>query len=118
IFVLAFTDHVTVIVPPTTDHAQVIKNLGQLHAWGRTALYDSVSQGLHTISQNCAKTKALVLMTDGMDTASMSSQAQASKIAQQTKVPIFSIGIGNPNSAPMVIGISSYTASGGYWGWE
>lgn len=112
LFLLTFSDHVLVLVPPTADHARVIKSLSPLHAWGRTALYDSLIQAMRTVSKSCAKTKAIVLLTDGMDTASSASLKDTEEISRNTNVPIYSIGIGNPNAAPMVMGMNSYPGTG------
>ncbi len=93
----AFSDRVHVLARPTTDHAGVIKDLAILHAYGRTALYDSLVEGLHAVSQGCAKTKTILLITDGMDDASSSSITQVVDLARENNVAIYSVGIGNPN---------------------
>ncbi len=98
IFVDAFSDRPYTVAPLTTDHKIAIDHLGMMHAYGRTALYDVIIQGLQTVSQGCNKRKALVVLTDGMDTASSSSLDQVTKDAQSVKVPIYSIGIGDPTA--------------------
>ena len=99
IFVDAFSDRPYTVAPLTTDHKIAIDRLGMMHAYGRTALYDVIIEGLQTMSRGCNKRKALVVLTDGMDTASSSSLDQVTKDAQSVKVPIYSIGIGDPTAS-------------------
>lgn len=112
VFLLAFSDRVFILEQPTTDHARVIKSLTQLHAWGRTALYDSLIQAMRTVSNSCAKTRVIVLLTDGIDTASSASLKDTEEMSRNTNVPIYSIGIGDRNAALTVMGVNAYTATG------
>lgn len=112
IFLLSFSDHVLVLAKPTTDHARIIKSLHRLHALGRTALYDSVIQALQTFSSSCTKTKAIVLLTDGMDNASSSTLKDTVDLARKTSVPIYSIGIGNTNWADLKTQMMLSTGTG------
>lgn len=105
IFVDAFSDRPFTLAELSTDHKVAIDHLGMMRAYGRTALYDVIIQGLQTVSQGCNQRKALVVLTDGMDTASSSSLDQVTKDAQSVKVPICSIGIGDPTAS----------SSGGRW---
>jgi len=99
IFVDAFSDRPFTLAELSTDHKVAIDHLGMMRAYGRTALYDVIIQGLQTVSQGCNQRKALVVLTDGMDTASSSSLDQVTKDAQSVKVPICSIGIGDPTAS-------------------
>lgn len=98
IFLVAFSDRPFLLAPLTTDHARVIQDLNLLHAFGRTAIYDTVLDGLVMVSRSCIKTKAILLITDGHDTASDASLNQTSRLARKDNVPIYSIGIGNPKA--------------------
>ena len=69
-----------------------------LHAYGRTAIYDTIADGLTMLSRGCYSTKALLVITDGMDTASHASLDETAAAASKAKVPIYSIGIGDPNA--------------------
>jgi VWFA-related protein len=94
IFVATFSDRPQVLSPVTIVHQVAIDHLDSMHAFGRTALYDVILQGLHTASQGCYKRKALLVITDGIDTASLASMGQTMDEARKLKIPIYSIGIG------------------------
>lgn len=49
------------------------------------------------LSKGCYPRKALFVITDGMDNASRASLDTTIARASQARVPIYSIGIGNPN---------------------
>jgi Ca-activated chloride channel family protein len=99
VFVDTFADRPKTLAPLSTVHNVATDHLAMMHAFGRTALYDVIIEGLQTVSQGCNQRKALLVLTDGMDTASSSSLDRVSKNAQSMKVPIYSIGIGDPNAS-------------------
>jgi Ca-activated chloride channel homolog len=114
VFLLAFSDRPFLLQEFTTDHSLVMSRLGLLHAYGRTALYDVLMNGLITVEHGRYDKKALLVVTDGMDTASrMASLGQVTEEARRLGVLIYSIGIGDPNASsfgfsvaigPLVIG--------------
>jgi VWFA-related protein len=97
ISLFAFSDHPFLLQAWTTNHSVVIQRLAILHAYGRTAIYDSLSDMLIYISKSSAKRGAILLITDGLDDSSSSSLAQTEELARKMNVAIYSIGIGNPN---------------------
>jgi VWFA-related protein len=96
IFIDTFSDRAKVLVPPTTRHDLAAERLGAMRAFGRTALYDAIAQGLQTAAGACSRNKALVVLTDGMDSASASTAGQIANQARTLGIPIYSIGIGEP----------------------
>src|SRR5208282_6424584 len=46
VFLFAFSDRPFLLQPFTSDHSLVMSRLGLLHAYGRTALYDVLLDGL------------------------------------------------------------------------
>src|SRR5918912_828666 len=67
--------------------------LARLRADEATALYDAIVYSLYNFV-GVKGQKALVLITDGRDTASKFSFEQAIEYAQRAAVPIYAIGIG------------------------
>ncbi len=107
IFLVAFSARPFLLQGFTTDHEQVLERLGLLHAEGRTALYDVIMDGLLTVERGRYDKKALLVVTDGMDTASRrASIEQVVEEARRLGVLIYSIGIGDPNASSMGFGIS------------
>jgi Ca-activated chloride channel family protein len=99
VFLFAFSDSPFLLQPFTTNHAAVMSRLALLHAFGRTALYDVILDGLIMVSRGRYDKKALLVVTDGMDTASSSSLDQVVAQARRQGVLVYSIGIGDPNFA-------------------
>jgi VWFA-related protein len=98
ISLFAFSDHPFLLVRPTTEHSRVTQRLAVLHAFGRTALYNSLIAGMEVMSQSCVRNKALLLITDGIDDASSATLDQTVAMARKMSMPIYSIGIGNPTA--------------------
>jgi len=107
IFLVAFSHRPYLLQGFTTDHDQVLERLGLLHAEGRTALYDVIMDGLLTVERGRYDKKALLVVTDGMDTAShMASIEQVVEEARRLGVLVYSIGIGDPNASSLGFGIA------------
>jgi Ca-activated chloride channel homolog len=83
----------------------VMRRLGLLHAYGDTAIFDTIIDGLYTISRGRYDKKALLVVTDGMDNASRATLSQVIGRARRMGVLIYSIGIGDPNSSKIGFGI-------------
>ena len=60
ISLFAFSERQFLLAKWTTDHAAVIQRLAVLHAYGRTALYDSLSHVLAYLSESNMKRKAIL----------------------------------------------------------
>ncbi|HZY58197.1 MAG TPA: VWA domain-containing protein [Candidatus Binataceae bacterium] len=97
VFLFAFSDKPFLLQPFTTNHSAVMSRLALLHAYGRTALYDVILDGLIMVARGRYDKKALLVVTDGMDTASSSSLDQVVAQARRQGVLVYSIGIGDPN---------------------
>ena len=100
IFLIAFSTQPFLLQGFTTDHERVLERLALLHADGGTALYDVIVQGLLSVARGRYDKKALLVVTDGMDTASRrASLAQVVEEARRLGVLVYSIGIGDPNAS-------------------
>jgi Ca-activated chloride channel homolog len=97
IFLYAFSDQEFLLQPFTTNHALVMRRLELLHAYGDTAIFDTIMDGLYTIRRGRYDKKALLVVTDGMDNASRATLPQVVARARRMGVLIYAIGIGNPN---------------------
>ena len=104
VFLFAFSDQPFLLQPFTTNHSVVMSRLALLHAFGRTALYDVVLDGLIMVACGRYDKKALLIVTDGMDNSNSSSLEQVVAQARRQGVLVYSIGIGDPNIAMSVFG--------------
>jgi Ca-activated chloride channel family protein len=105
VFLFAFSDDPYLLQPFTLDQSAVMSRLALLHAYGRTALYDVILDGLIMVARGRYDKKALLVVTDGMDTASSSSIEQVVAQARRQGVLVYSIGIGDPNVSLPSIGV-------------
>ena len=92
-FLVAFDSEPLLVQKWSTKIADVHAGLAKLRAEEATALYDAVVQSLYNFL-GVKGQKALVLITDGKDTASQFSFDQAIEYARRAAVPIYAIGIG------------------------
>lgn len=87
---LQFATEVREIVPFTNKLSQIDRGLGQLRGDWATALYDAICLGSERLGGNSGR-KVLVVVSDGDDTASSATYAQALEQALRNEVMIYSI---------------------------
>jgi len=112
VFLFAFSDRPYLLQPFTTDHRMVLSRLSLLHAYGETALFDTIIDGLVMLRHGRYDKKALLVVTDGMDNQSQSDVQQVVGYARRMGVLIYSIGIGDPNPAPVSIQFGPFSLGG------
>jgi len=105
VFLFAFSTKPFLLQPLTNDHQAVIQRLDLLHAYGQTALFDTIKQGISEVQQSHNQRKVLLVITDGMDNTSSSTADDVVRSAKSSGVLVYSIGIGDPN-APVGQGVS------------
>ena len=89
---LEFATYVTPLAKFTNKTAQIDRGLDRMRGEGGTALYDAIYLGSEELGkQGNEGRKVLVLVSDGGDTASSSSYAQALEQALRNEVMIYSI---------------------------
>jgi len=98
VFLLEFNHRPARLQDFTDSRSLLSKALTLLRARGGTALYDAVLEGLRRVKQGRHAKKAILVITDGMDTASFSSLNRVVESARRAGVLIYTIGIGNPRS--------------------
>jgi Ca-activated chloride channel family protein len=96
VFLEAFNQR-PVMLQAFTDSRVLLEEGGNLlEPQGETALYDALLDGLRRIKQGKRQKRALVLLTDGLDTASTASLSEATNSVRREGVPVYTIGIGDP----------------------
>jgi len=68
-----------------------------------TAIGDALMQGIATLKSGKAKSKVLILLTDGVHNAGRASPREAVTLAQQIGVKIYTIGIGKKENYDVTI---------------
>ena len=112
VFLFAFSNRPFLLQPFTTNHFLVRSRLALLHAYGQTALFDTIMDGLIMVRHGRYDKKALLVVTDGMDNASQATLQQVVGQARRMGVLIYSIGIGDPNSGGVGIAIGPFMFGG------
>jgi VWFA-related protein len=78
----------------TSDRDLLERVFSRLTPGDGTALYDATVEAIRRVAAEPAESKAVVLVTDGMDTASRASFADLRELARRSEVPVFSIALG------------------------
>ena len=95
IMVIGFNSQVDVLQDFTSDREQLSRVFSMLQPAGATALYDATLEAIQRVAEGPAESKAVVLVTDGMDTVSGITFGHLLEVARRSEVPVFSLGLGD-----------------------
>lgn len=90
-------------VPMTVDRAQLLQYLGNLGMnvlEDGTAIGDGIATSLNRLKEGKAKSKSIILLTDGSNNTGVIAPVTASEVAKELGVKIYTIGIGTNGNAP------------------
>ena len=68
--------------------------------WGITSLYDAIATAARRVAQRSNRHRALLVITDGVDTGSKLTAPQVSGIASSIDVPVYVLAVVNPVDHP------------------
>ncbi len=68
--------------------------------WGKTSLYDAIADTARTVSERSNRHRALLVITDGVDTGSKLSAAEVSAVANSIDVPVYLLTVVTPIDHP------------------
>jgi VWFA-related protein len=113
VILFAFSGHPYLLTPFSTDHKMTAEKIELLHAYGQTAIFDAVRTALQSLAVADYTNRAIVLITDGIDNASIAEEKDVLEQGRKDRVPIYAVGIGDPNAkgqrevaiGPYVIGM-------------
>jgi Ca-activated chloride channel homolog len=97
-----FDRNLHALAPFSADLSQVRAGLDRIVPFGSTALHDAVAATAQRSVERPSSRRAVVVITDGIDTSSDLSAAMASSIASSIDVPIYILGVDGP--APPLVG--------------
>jgi Ca-activated chloride channel family protein len=101
--VIAFNDRVTMIQNLTGRTDSVSSAIAKVRPEGNTALYDAIiyaADQLHRIPESGITRRAMVLVSDGVDTVGRSSLSQAEAAAARAEAMIFSLSTNQSDDEP------------------
>jgi Ca-activated chloride channel family protein len=96
----AFDRQLTEVQPFTSNADEVVAALPKLTAYGTTALYDAIASTATRLEARPTKRRAVVVVTDGLDTASTKTVEDVSGIASAIDVPVYVVAVMSPYNNP------------------
>jgi VWFA-related protein len=93
IFLMSFADGVRVEQDFTSDRKKLSSALRRVHLSNGTALYDAVEKSLRKVRTGQHEKKAILLVTDGEDTASLNTLDEALRNVRSSEVLVYCLGI-------------------------
>ena len=110
LFVVNFNERVTFGLPGpirfTNNTAELENAIATMPTGGMTALYDAIAKALEEARVGSKDRKALIVVSDGGDNASVCSLNQVMKLAAQSSAVIYTVGLfdeGDPDRNPSVL---------------
>ncbi len=86
--------------PLTLDKEMLGKLLSEVHYDAQndgTAIGMGIATSVNRLKKSTAKSKVIILLTDGVNNSGLIDPISASKIAREMHIRIYTIGLGNPN---------------------
>ena len=96
----AFDSRLREVAPFTVDTRALKGALGEVDPFGATSLHDAISAAAERVATRPMARRAVVVLTDGVDTASRFSPAQVSAKAAAIDVPVYIIATVSPLDDP------------------
>lgn len=92
------------LLPMTTDNAQLVNTIEELDVRmldsDGTAIGDGIATAINRIKGGKAKSKSIILITDGTNNTGVVAPLTAAEIAQKDSIRIYTIGVGTHGTAP------------------
>ena len=95
-----FDSKLVEVIDFTKDLARIRRVSLEGKPWGQTSLYDAIGSAARAVSERATKHRALLVITDGVDTGSRLTAAQVSGIASEIDVPVYLLTVVNPADHP------------------
>jgi len=88
------------VVPFTTDLDRIRKLSLAGRPWGLTSLYDAIAATARSVAERENRHRAVLVITDGVDTGSRIKAPEVSSIASSIDVPVYLLTVVNPLDHP------------------
>ena len=103
---MVFGTHAYVASPLTLDHDWLDRNLDRVQVGvveGNTAIGAGLGAGVNRLRDTKAKSKVIVLLTDGGENVPKPPAREAAKAAQEFGVRVYTIGAGSNTGGPVPV---------------
>jgi len=89
--------------PFTTDISGLKSALDTFQPFGATSLYDATAATARALAERSAAHKAIVILTDGIDTSSQMTASEVSGLASSIDVPVYIVAtVASPDRASLI----------------
>jgi VWFA-related protein len=92
--VFSFDSRLRRLTPFTRDRAELRDAVTRVAPWGITGLYDAIVGTIQVVVNEAPRTRALLLLTDGIDNASVTSPGDAASAAAALDIPLYVLSVG------------------------
>lgn len=95
-------------VPMTMDNATLVNAINQIQIGALedgTAIGDGIATSINRIKDGKAKSKSIILLTDGSNNTGVIAPLTAAQVAAQYGIKIYTIGVGSNGNAPFPVAI-------------
>jgi VWFA-related protein len=100
VFFYRFNEKPHLVAAWTTDRDRIVTELGRLEPDGGTALYDAVAEALPLLRAGRHRKKALVVISDGIDTGSKTDLGTLRTLIRESEAVVYAIGIDAGSVSP------------------
>jgi Ca-activated chloride channel family protein len=101
VFLVNFNDRVWLGLPdgtPFTDNINLLRtSLIQAPMQGRTSVYDGLKKAIEHVQMGRRDKKTLVVISDGGDNASQATEDEVIRMAEESLVTVYTVGIFGPH---------------------
>jgi len=98
IFLYRFSNYPTLLQGWTSDRQTLTRALGRMAPNGGTAMYDTVAEAIPLAQTGHNRKKALLVISDGNDTASGASVTAVKQLIRESEVLVYAVGIDGENT--------------------
>lgn len=95
-----FDSRLEEVAPFTVDTRALQGALGEVDPFGATSLHDAVAEAARRVAMRTGRRRAVVVITDGLDTSSHATPAEVSSVASAIDVPVYVIATVLPIDDP------------------
>lgn len=99
LFVFDSEGHAKEMVPFTENPAAISRALDVVKPWGKTAFFDALAEMPARSELGRNSSRAIILLSDGIDNASHATRADIEKQLEGVSIPIYAFGLREPAEA-------------------
>jgi len=107
-FLISFNSDVKLRNGFTNDPERLEKALREIKAGGETAMYDAIGKAIQEMKTAKNEKRILFLVTDGFDTRSRLTSAEAEELLKRSNLTVYAIGIDDDTDDPATLGRTRY----------